>query len=371
MLEVQKFLIENHRQSEPGWNFQLLQSAYGIKANYHPTLPLAILNYSQIDSPKMEKIVRECRGCVIDTSNYNMVAGCMERFFNLGEAEEITGKFVWDSSVESRVKEDGSLMTLFYFDDKWMVKTRASWADQPIGENMPRWDDLFFSLLPESFYTHASKGYTYIFEMCSRYNQVVRLYYEPKLFFLTMKFKQYGTESNFHLVDRFAEVVGLERPEVIEVFNQVAVKDYIQNLEQYDGTAEGLVLRDKNGLRIKVKSSTYLAFSQLGGNGNIASSKCLIPLILANEQDEAIAIFPYIKEKVQELETKLLSLKNEMLFYYTSTKNIESQKDFALAIKDFPLSSLLFKNRRNGGGVKELSQLFRESKDLLIKILGD
>lgn len=35
MLEVQKFLIEHYRQSEPGYNFSLLESELGIKCNYH------------------------------------------------------------------------------------------------------------------------------------------------------------------------------------------------------------------------------------------------------------------------------------------------------------------------------------------------
>ena len=95
MLEVQKFLIKNHRQSEPGYNFSLLESELGIKCNYHLEYPLVILNYDQLDSPKLHPIVMECRGLVLDTTNYDVVASCMKRFFNLGEATEITDKFDW------------------------------------------------------------------------------------------------------------------------------------------------------------------------------------------------------------------------------------------------------------------------------------
>lgn len=379
MLEVQKFLIDNvHLNTNaPNANFELLRETYGIKPNFHPQYPLVILNYDQIESPKMEKIVRECRGLVLDTSDYTLVAACMERFFNLGEAEEITSKFVWDEGVVSRTKEDGSLITLFWnkYSNSWMVKTRGSWADMPIGDNKPRWDELVFSLLKPEYLkditgTGFNPKFTYIFELCSSYNQVVRYYPDPKLFLLTIIDVGTNQEWISHEVDISARYKELERPAKINLSNVEEVKAYIQKLEEEDGTNEGLVLMDRNGLRVKVKSQTYLAFSRLGNNGNIASDKNLIPLILANEQDEAIAIFPYIKPRIDELKEILLKLNEEMYHYWIRSRDLESQKDFALAIKDCKLSSLLFRARKSGGDLKELNQLFRESSELLIKIIG-
>jgi hypothetical protein len=381
MLEVQKFLIDNAHLNSPetqNANFELLRETYGIKCNFHPVHPMVILNYDQIESPKMEKIVCECRGLVLDTLDYSIIAACMERFFNIGEAEEITKHFVWDRRVISRVKEDGSIITLFWckYTNDWMVKTRGSWADMPIGDNLPRWDELVFSILQKNLgeintvANTYSKENSYVFELCSLFNQVVRLYETPQLFLLTVIKNETSIEGVDGIVTFVSEVCGCPRPAKINLSNEQEVRAYIQKLEEEDATNEGIVVRDRNGLRMKVKSATYLAFSRLGNNGNISSDKNLIPLILANEQDEAIAIFPYIEPRIKELKSILIGLHEEMTYYHILSRGLESQKDFALTIKDCKLSSLLFKNRKNGGTMKDLDQLFRESGELFIKITG-
>ena len=364
MLEIQSYL-------QSGKTFDELTDELGIKCNFHSEYPLVILNYDQIESPKMHPIVQECRGLVIDTTDYSVVAGCMKRFFNLGEAEEITGKFDWNGPVNSLTKEDGSLMSLFWnkYSNKWEVKTRGSWANQPIGENMPQWDELFWSLLGTE--CKIFKGYTYVFEMCSMYNQVVRQYPEPKLFLLTI-IGPGGVELND--VDFCAEKNGWLRPEKIDVTNVESVKLYIKQLEETDGTAEGLVLQDKNGLRIKVKSSTYLAYSRLGGNGNIALDKNLLPLILANEQDEAIAIFPHIAERVEQLEYLINEMYQKLWETWYIAKDIEDQKEFAIRITKThytPFNSLLFRLKKDGiiKDIDKLKNLFYNSEELILKVL--
>ena len=373
MLEVQKFLVEHHRQSEPGYNFSLLESEFGIKCNYHLEYPLVILNYDQLDSPKLHPIVLECRGLVLDTTNYDVVAGCMKRFFNLGEATEITDKFDWTGPFNSRVKEDGSLMSLYFnkYSDKWEVKTRASWANQPIGENMPRWDELFFSLLPEKLLDLLAKDFTFVFEICSMYNQVVRLYDEPKLFLLTA-IDYDNTETDDMALDIFASNL-VERPAKINVADVDAVRAYIKQLEETDGTAEGLVLQDKNGLRIKVKSKTYLAYSQLSGNGNICMDKNLVPLILANEQDEAIAIFPAIEPRVRELQEIIFNLYHTLVTDWNKCKDIEDQKEFALTIAKNNFSSILFRMKKEGTikNIDVLKKMFYNSTELIIKVIKE
>jgi hypothetical protein len=59
-----------------------------------------------------------------------------------------------------------------------------------------------------------------------------------------------------------------------------------------------------------------------------------------------------------------------MIYYHILSRDMVSQKDFALTIKDCKLSSLLFKNRKNGGTMKDLDPLFRESGELFLKIIG-
>ena len=382
MLEVQKFLIANHRQSEPGYNFQLLTEQLGIKCNYHSVYPLVILNYCQIDSPKMNPIVMECRGIVLDTSNYSIVAHCMTRFFNYSEATEITEKFVWTGDINSRTKEDGSLISIFFnkLSEQWECKTRNSWADSVMHVNGPIWSDLVFMLLPDCFSDLASKEDTYVFELCSMHNRVVRHYPEPKLVLLTIlnnnAKNRDGHEYHYSVVDKFAKWNRLERPKRINSNSVEEVKAYIHYLEETDGTAEGLVLQDENGLRIKAKSSTYLSYSRLGSNGSIATDKNLIPLILANEQAEAIAIFPMIENRVNELSNIIEGHFEHFVFVWKMCKDLEDQKEFALTItKKYttPFNSILFNLKKRGlikdDSIAYIAREFRSHIELIIKVI--
>ena len=76
-MEVIKFLKAN------GNNFQKLTDVYGIKVKDYPEQKLVVLNYDQINSPKMEPIVQECRGLILDYA-LNVVCRPFDRFFNYG-----------------------------------------------------------------------------------------------------------------------------------------------------------------------------------------------------------------------------------------------------------------------------------------------
>lgn len=47
---------------------------------------LYLLDYNQIDSPKTDPIVCECRSLIID-SDYNVVSRSFDRFFNYSEIQ--------------------------------------------------------------------------------------------------------------------------------------------------------------------------------------------------------------------------------------------------------------------------------------------
>lgn len=78
-MKIQDWLRNN------GGNLELLEEQLGIKSNCHED-GRVILNYDQINSPKNNDLVRECRGLVLDkNNNWELVARSFSRFFNLGE----------------------------------------------------------------------------------------------------------------------------------------------------------------------------------------------------------------------------------------------------------------------------------------------
>lgn len=80
-MKVQEWLRNN------GGNLELLEEQLGITHNVHED-GRVILNYSQIDSPKQNPIVMECRGLILDkNNNWELVARSFPRFFNRGEID--------------------------------------------------------------------------------------------------------------------------------------------------------------------------------------------------------------------------------------------------------------------------------------------
>jgi hypothetical protein len=89
-----------------GKTLEDLTSELGISVTKHETLPLVILNYNQIESPKTHPIVRECRGLVLNSEDYSLVARAFGRFFNWGEVADEMPQFDW-STCKAYEKVDG------------------------------------------------------------------------------------------------------------------------------------------------------------------------------------------------------------------------------------------------------------------------
>ena len=119
MLKVQEYLI-NHSVDD------LQKEPFNLTIRDYPDHGIMTLNYSQIDSPKNDPIIRECRALILENKPpYNVVSRAFDRFYNFGECQRTSE---WESSKINNAKVvekiDGSLIPAYYFDDKWNVSTR-------------------------------------------------------------------------------------------------------------------------------------------------------------------------------------------------------------------------------------------------------
>jgi hypothetical protein len=362
-LSVQTYL-ETHTFAE-------LTEEFGIKCVFHDTLPYVKLNYDQIESPKMHPIVMECRGLCLDTRTNQIMGKAFTRFFNYGEALEITGKFKWDGKISTYEKVDGSLMVMFFdpINFQWMVTTRGSFAEANITEGAPVWSELFFDTLKKIVGSNLdltfNRNLSYTFELCSLYNKVVREYRQPTIFLLSIHIDRYEWDQID--VDKFAKQENIPRPIRFNFKNLDEVQYFITSQQETDQTFEGVVLLDETGLRMKIKSPTYVALHQLKGNGNIFATKHLLPFVLSGETDELKVYFPEVTEKVDELQRQIDWYLTILHILWNTTKDIENQKDFALAIMGkTPFTNLLFNLRKAGG---DLETSFRSNPDMIVKVL--
>jgi hypothetical protein len=170
------------------------------------------------------------------------------------------------------------------------------------------------------------------------YNQVVRYYQYPRIFLLAV-FDKFGNEIN---VDG-PEFQYFEKPTTVKIHSIDEAIAYIKKQEKDDKTFEGLVLKDKHGNRMKVKSESYLILHRSANNGNIVNIKNIVPIILDGETDEILAYFPQLKSRFDEISAKINTIKGEISKTWDKYKKITNKKEFALnVIRETKYSAPLF-----------------------------
>lgn len=359
MLEVQEYL-------RSGKTLENLENEFAVSASHHPILPICILNYCQIDSPKMETIVRECRSLILERDSWNIVSRAFSRFYNLGEALEITTKFDW-KNYRCYTKEDGSLTHLFHYGDSWHMATRSTFGHLKMTEQPFTWSELYWSTFKrKDILGELDKDCSYICELCSPYNQVVVQHEKPKLVLLDIIHKDCDTIFNGGEIDRHnkyvdnvAEFLGLERPAYhkFTTENPEDIKAFVNSL---DNQQEGLVLQDWTGMRLKIKNAAYLALSALSNNGTFFY-KNLYDLVIKGETEEICVYFPLARDKCEKLENLISVTKKRIYEVWAEIHHLEVQKDFALALAErkVPLGWVLFEARRHNLSLDEVFKLPR------------
>lgn len=363
VLEVQKFL-------RYGGTLDQLKEQLGIVNCPHPTLPLCIMNYDMIDSPKSDKIVRECRNLVLEQGTWRVVSKSFERFFNLGEMLEEFEKFDWTNCTGTS-KEDGSLMSLLNYNGKWLITTRGSWAQGFMFDNKTTWSELFHSVLPMSKIESLNLDpmCTYVFEMCSVINKVVRAYRTPMLYLLAA-FNTFTHDELPRLqVDTIAHYMDVNRPEHYVFKSQVEVEAFLKSKEETDATFEGTVLKDGNGLRFKAKTRTYFALHQMHSNGNIFLPQYLVPWALKENPDELLLYFPEVSSYFNDVKNKIDASWASLKELWEKNWQVSGQKEYALAIKHHPFASILFMVRKKFGDkqtIDNVKEMWRDAEDIII-----
>lgn len=365
MLAVQEYLKTKTLED--------LSAELGIKTTVHPTLPLVILNYDQIESPKTHPIIRECRALVLNTIDWSIVAKSFNRFFNWGEvAEEMNDFDFSDFSVQS--KEDGSLCILHYFEGNWHANTRGSFALDLMQFQSFTWREGFCRALGIEDLSDLEgvldDKHTYVCEFVSPWNKIVRRYDEPAMYLLTA-FSGLR-EATLEQVDLLARKARFLRPTVYQFHSVEEIQAFLQEQATNDPTFEGVVMRDCHGHRWKIKSSKYIALHHLKGEGdNLFNPKHLLPFVMDGEQDELLIYYPEVSEAFFKLKSEVQSMYAQMLEEWLDHKDISEQKDFALAIKDrTKFASVLFTVRKKyGAGAKasDIRREWREADDQILK----
>ncbi len=337
MLQLLRFI-----QNNDNWEQLLTEKPYCLKIKRDNGY--IIFSYNQIESDFYNAIVRECRGIILDEESFQPVCIPFFKFGNYGEG--YTPNIDW-KTARTQEKIDGSIIKVWFHKNKWQVSTNNTINAYtcPIGQIDLLQIDCDFTYFGELFdkakeknnlnFSILNKNYTYMFELVSPYNKVVVDYDEIDIYHI-------GTRDNTTLEELDIDI-GIKKP---KNYNLQTLEECIKSANSLSLNKEGYVVVDKNWNRIKIKSPQYVALHHIKNNNNIAS---IIQLIKANEIGEFLIYFPEFSNQVEVLQSKINEIISNLENGLKQIKNkvFETQKDFALAVKDKQFSAFYFNWQKN------------------------
>lgn len=359
-----------------------LKHEFGISARVYPDDDIVLLDYSQIDSPKMHPFTIECRSLILQMSDLSVVSRAFDRAFNAGECPEFYTDF---NARGARVyeKADGSLVKVYWHPNKgWCISTRGTAyaeGDHPAGgtfldqildaftvrSDSQKCEPYDFEDFVEFFRNYIEYGvcggveFTYVFEFTSPLNRIVTRYDSPCMVLLDIVHNETGSSLIAANPAMYAPVVkdmgaawlNVRAPKVYEPGE---LPELIKRANEIGGLAEGFVLYDpSSGKRMKIKSTAYVAAHRLRGETMVPTRKRVLECILTGEQDEILAVFPEFKPYFDEHGAAVEELKSTVKTTWERVSGIEDQKEFAITLNSLPITlgakGLVFNARSTTG----------------------
>lgn len=320
MLLVQKYL-ETHTFGE-------LARDHGVYASFSKSGHKFSLNYDQIEAKEADPLAQECRGLVLSAENgqpfpastgpdgklnrdgvspgkTRILAYPMKRFFNHGQGS--AANINWsDPKLAVLEKLDGTLCIVYFdpFTNQWCVATRSvPEADLIMDNGIFTFRTLFEKALLEtsglSFAEYTAKldhEITYCFELTTPYNRIVVAYPNCGVTLLAARevlheVDQYGLKcvSLEELDISDVETYGVPRVQAHTYTSVQDLVDWVSSLNPMEH--EGVVVRDGNFNRIKVKNAAYVAYNKVR-DALATSPRNMVELILTEKDDDVIPMLP-------------------------------------------------------------------------------
>lgn len=358
MIELQKYLKEKSHDD--------LHNELGVTVKQDGDLFL--YDYNQILSPKYHPVVRECRGIILD-KNDEVIARPFDRFFNYGE--EISEKDFDFSNCHVYEKVDGSLIKIFHYNNHWHVSTRGTiYADSRVGNNDITFKELVYKAVGvetqqefDEIFKDCEK-YTFICEVTSFENRVVVRHDGYSLWLLAVR-----DTKNGHYVDKqcFSDIVEKAKMKLPKEYSFLSIDDCLKTAKELTSNDEGYVVY-KNGIPVmKIKSPAYVAMHHIRGNAVLTANR-ILDLILCNEQDEYLTYFPEDKKYFDPYTKAVDKLFFEMYNVFNKFKDVETIKEFAIAVSEYVFKSVLIDCYKHGKTIEESfdSKLESNRKNMIL-----
>jgi|TARA_R110000851_G_scaffold112921_3_gene237298 hypothetical protein len=303
------------------------------------------LKYDQLNTQK-KPASNECRGIVI-SKDLEILSLPLIRFSNYNDNSR--KEIDWDTATFWE-KVDGTMIQ-YYYDfivNKWCVGTTgtAEAVDKVTNRDKVRKTENRYDFdLSQLFHTVCEenkidlslcqKGNTYVFELTTECNVVVNHYKTREVFLLAIRNLETLKESTQEELREFAWRLNCERPKEFFFNTEEDMMASLRNVKHGDSNFEGYVVIDENHNRVKVKSNSYIIFSQF--NGDIESKWRLVDIVINNEIEEVAAYFPELLGQMRHIERnykKLITpIKEKFKFLKENIDTLEKKEFFIEAQK--------------------------------------
>jgi hypothetical protein len=305
--------------------YKLIYKDYGHKF---------LLKYNQIDSYPFKGVdaVRECRGLIL-SNNLEVLSYPFKRFFNVQENEADPIDF---SKADVLKKEDGSLTALYWdeYINQWCVQTSGTAdAKTQVGSHNKTFEDLFWEIFYGTYMVSTDdldKNKNYVFEMCSKWNQVVAFHQEPKLVLLNVRDLTDLSEVSYPELIEIGKSIGIP---AVESYNLNSIEGIHEMIKDMASEEEGFVAFDGTH-RVKIKNPKYVLRHK---SETEFTQKDIFTILKENEKDEFLGLIDRYTELYHEAEHFWLKLVvagykfRDVVNDYVA--KLDTKKDFALAIK--------------------------------------
>lgn len=298
-----------------------------------------LLKYDQIESDMSCPEVQECRGLILERDTWKVMGMSFFKFFNHGEGN--AAKIDWNTA-QVLEKLDGTMIQVYWdwHKNEWFAATTGmAEAEGEVNNKMgTTFNDLFWQTVRNYnpiFKNLLDKSFTYVFELTTPFNIVVKPHGESSATLLMIRSNQTLEEVSYETV--VASGKWLQVP-VVKSFDLNA-KDFGALIRTFEGmpwSEEGYVVVDGNFNRVKIKNPAYLAVHHLKGK---TAEHNIMTIVKSNEIEEFGSTFPERKEELLKLKANYDLLLNKLSDVWVELqpklpKNITAseRKNYATAV---------------------------------------
>lgn len=346
MNNLMKFILDNSN-----WFELLQQDPFNLIIKSDEDYPdVYLFKYNQYSSDMTNKICQEARGIILKIKdNYiKLLCHSFDKFFNYTEpgGQVVLENFNWDNYTFQE-KRDGSLMRLWYYEDKntWNISTSGTIDAFKAVNQIPScpynsFGDMFKHLLDtyEIDLNALDKDYTYSFEMTSPDNKIVVDYDKDELTLIGIRDNLQNIELDPYTNNPFTSIKNPEKWKYKSLDEALSIINDRHNFE-------GLVLCDDHYRRVKIKTTEYLSLAKIADE--TSSDRGILRLILENRIDDVQTQLPHVRKRIERVQSFIRSEVEAIFMLYQQVDFTKERKDIAIQLKGNPYSAFVFRRLNN------------------------